>query len=226
MNALGKKMKEVWEKTRTRNAHLGLDGEREDMLKRYEALITSRMKVNGKTIIDFGCGGALFGVHLLTNFKPKKYIAFDIAERSIQQAKKNIKDYTLSNNYNGNYLQCNFIILKEHRWNFAEYNPDIIVCLAVMIHFPTKIYLDNFLKTCNESGAKKLVLEIRDTGKGTQFQKTPYETVTQTLLACITNEKYVSERLTNYTIADKTDPAKAPTNCQILWYNRTKEAKE
>lgn len=216
MNPLAEKMKKVWETTVTRNAHLGLDGEREDMLKRYEALVTSRINVNNKTIIDFGCGGGLLGVHLLNNFKVKKYIAYDLATRSLKIAMENLREF---NNTEFNYIS-------RYVWDFAEKKPDIIICLAVIIHFPTQVYLDNFLKTCNESGAKKLVLEIRDTGKGNVFQKNPYASVKQTILACNTNEKYVSSKLTEYSLIDKTDATKAPTNCQVLWYEKKKANKE
>lgn len=209
---LADKMRNVWNTTIPRNAHLGLSGEKEMMFSRYKNLITDKIGVTNKTIIDFGCGGGLLGLYLLSNFKIKKYIAYDCAERSLKVAKENLKDF---NNVELNYIE-------RHVWNFAEKKPDIIICLAVIIHFPTQVYLDNFLKTCNESGAKKLVLEIRDTGEGNRFQANPYESVKQTILACATNEKYVSDKLANYRLVDMTDAAKAPTNCQVLWYDRKK----
>lgn len=212
MSALGDKMKIVWENTGTRNAHLGLDGEADAMAARYKALITEKLSVKNKTIIDFGCGGGLLGKYLLGNFAIKKYIAYDLAMRSLSIAQENTKEYE---NREFNYL-------KNHVWNFAEKKPDIIICLTVIIHFPTQVYLDNFLKTCNESGAKKLVLEIRDIGKGNVFQRDPYATMKQTLLACCTNEAYVSSKLPNYELTEKTDATKASTNCQVLWYTRKK----
>jgi len=209
---LTEKMKNIWENTGTRNAHLGLDGEAEEMFARYKALVADKLSVKNKIIIDFGCGGGLLGKYLLENFSIKKYIAYDLSERSLKIAKGNTKNYE---NKEFNYLE-------KHVWNFSEKKPDIIICLAVMIHFPTQIYLDNFLKTCDESGAKKLVLEIRDIGKGNIFQRDPYATIKQTILTCGTNEPYVTSKLANYKLIEKTDASIAPTNCQVLWYTRGK----
>jgi len=211
MNKLAARMKEVWENIKPRSAHLGLSGEKEAMFDRYKYLITSRMVVNGKTIIDFGCGGALLGLYLLENFKPSKYIGYDLSERSIAQAMKNLE----------NYQNAVFTILWEHRFNFAELNPDIIVCLACIIHFPTQLYLDNFLRECNKSGAKRLVLEIRDSGWGTQFAKIPYNSENDIYRACLTNKEYISERLTNYNISQSTEIGES--ECQVLWYVKKKE---
>lgn len=212
MNKLAARMKEVWENIKPRSAHLGLSGEKEMMFARYKELISNNLKVNGKTIIDFGCGGALLGLYLLENFKPLKYIGFDLAERSIQTAQKNLLGY-----------DCELKLLKEHRFNFAELNPDIIVCLACIIHFPTQLYLDNFLKDCNLSNAKNLVLEIRDIGNGTKFSSRPYENGEDIYRACLTDEKYVSEHLFNYFLTYKTEPSE--NGCQVLYY-RKKSSKD
>lgn len=220
MNKLAENMKIFWEKTAPRNAHLGESGEQDLMRARYHTLITDKIKVKGKTVIDFGHGGGLLGELLLSECEIKKYIGYDIAKRSHDATAKRL----------AGFLNKELILLKEHRWDFAEKKPDIIVALAVMIHFPTKTYLDNFLKTVNESGAKFAVLEIRDKGHGTMFQKNAYSggigLNTRTSLTCDTNETYVSSKLTNYDCFLKTDPKEAPTQCQVLHYRIKRKSAE
>lgn len=209
---LAAKMKQVWETTATRNAHLGLDGEEELMLARFKNLVTDRMSVKDKIVVDFGMGGALLGKHLFSLEPPKRrprlYVGYDIAERSMKRAEENLKDHL---------DKTRLILIRKHVWSFAEQNPDIIVCLACIFHFPTKIYLDNVLKEMDRSGARRLVLEIRNTGKGTQFQTDPYSTSKKTLLACSTTPDYVAKLLPSYALAEKTEPD-PKTGSQVLWF--------
>lgn len=208
-------MKRFWDGTSSRNAHLGLDGDAEYLFARYKSLITDKIKVKGKTVIDFGHGGGLLGKYLLSDCGVKKYIGYDIAERSNKVASENMKEFD----------NKELILLKEHVWNFAEKEPDIIIALAVMIHFPTRVYLDNFLRTVNDSGARDAVLEIRDKGHGTLFQVEPYSDGCfrlnpRSCLTCDTSEEYISSKLPNYDLKEFTDPVIAPTNCQVLWFKR------
>jgi 2-polyprenyl-3-methyl-5-hydroxy-6-metoxy-1,4-benzoquinol methylase len=210
MSDLAKRMNSVWNKTSPRNAHLGISGEKEFLYNRYRALVTDKIDVNEKIIIDFGIGGGLLGKYLFENFKIKKYIGYDLAERSINTAKNNLV----------NYKEKELILINRHVWNFKEKNPNIIVCIACIFHFPTLTYLNNFLNECNLSESEYLILEIRNFGKGNIFQSDPYSTVKQSLMACTTTDEYVTNKLSNYKLIEKTDWKLAPTNCQILWYKR------
>lgn len=212
---LGSNMASFWNSTGARNAHLGLDGEAEMLLARARAMVSDRVKVKGKRVIDYGHGGGYLGLHLLADCDVAYYIGYDIAERSNKRATELLAGFD----------NKELILLKEHRWSFAEKQPDVIVCLACIFHFPTRVYLDNFLKTCNESGAKDLVLEIRNRGNGTRFQPDPYSVASpalqkRTCLTCETDPGYVGARLPAYKLVDKTEPEEAPTRCQILWYKR------
>lgn len=209
VNDLAAKMKEWWETTSTRNAHLGMDGERQAMFDRYRELVTGRIDVAGKRVIDFGMGGGLLGEFLLRHYEPARYIGYDIAERSMAVASNRLKQW----------LNKELILIRRHVWSFAEKRPDVIVCLACIIHFPTRVYLDNVLHEMDVSGAQHIVLEIRNTGAGTVFHENPYSTNRKTLLACITTPEYVSEHLPSYELLEKTEPS-APTHLQVLWYER------
>lgn len=208
MNKLAAAMRNVWNNTSPRNAHLGTSGEKAMLMARYKELVTDVVSVDDKTIIDFGIGGALLGKLLLSKHHIKKYIGYDLSDRSIAKANEHLKEYS----------NKELIHLVHHVWSFKEKHPDIIVCLACIFHFPTKTYLDNFLHECNISGAKTLILEIRNRGIGTKFQDAPYSSIQKTLMACDTEPKYVSSKLSNYTLVNATDNNKAATKCQILWY--------
>lgn len=214
-NKLAENIKKFWNGTSPRNAHLGQSGEAEFLLARYRALVTDRIKCRGKVVVDFGHGGGLLGLHLLADCGAARYVGYDVAERSNQVAAENLKGFE----------NKELILLTEHRWDFAAHRPDVLVCLAVMIHFPTRAYLDNFLATVEASGARHLVLEIRDVGQGTVFQTQPYSEgcfamQPRSCLTCATSAAHVAERLPSYRLTDKTDPAAAPTRCQVLWFTR------
>ena len=215
---LAQRIKKFWENTNERNAHLGLSGEEDYLLERADVLVGKRMKVKDKTVIDFGCGGGYMGKYVLSH-GAKKYIGFDIAERSINRAKETTAEFADRAQF----------ILHNHTWDFPSLKPDILVCLAVMIHFPAKSYLDNFLASVNTCGAKNLVLEIRNKGNGTVMQPQPYseacfKATPKTCLTCETSPEYVAERLPAYELTDQTDPVSAPTNCQVLWFRKKRES--
>jgi len=180
-------MKSFWEKVHTRGAHLGLDGEVPSMRERYARLLKA-IPLRGQAVIDFGCGGGLLGEFLFEKRGISRYVAYDVAKRSIEHARARIAPW-------GDRAQL--ILLEKHRWDFAAQKPDVLVCLACIMHFPSKTYLDNFLRTCDESGAKYLVLEVRYDA-ATRFQQDPYSSEKAAVKACFTNEPYVSALLPHY----------------------------
>jgi SAM-dependent methyltransferase len=205
------RIQHYWETTETRNAHFGIDGERQELSDRFKSIFKD-IEVKDKTVIDFGCGGGLLGVYLEKR-DIKKYIAYDVSIRSIEQAKKNLKEYS----------NIEFNHLEKHIWDFAEKKPDILCAIAVMIHFPSAEYLDNFLSSANTSGAKRLILEIRDMGMGVRFQDVPYTDHGSVIWSCVCTKEYLSERLPGYKLVKYTDPTnkeESPTNCQLLWYEK------
>lgn len=206
---LAESMRKLWDNVNPRTAHFGDSGERDEMFSIYAEKIISRVDVNDKTIIDYGCGGGLLGVYLLSNFGIKKYIAYDLSERSLSKARKNI----------GENIKAEFNLVPiPHTWNFKEKNPDIFICLACVIHFPTKIYLDNFLQTVNNCGAQTIIIEIRNDGKGTHFQEKPYHNSHSIIRACHTDYKYVKNILLNYELQHKTEINKSC--CETLTFEK------
>ena len=201
-------VKQAWENMSDTGAHRKATkyfGSEKKMMDRFKRLLTDKIDVTDKVIIDYGCGGGYLGKHL-EKFNIKYYYAFDIAEKSINRAKENVKTM------NASFIRTSVIPALK------EFNPDIFCSFACIIHFPTKNYLNGFLKTVNACEAEYLVLEIRDKGIGTKFRDNTYKTYQDLVNACYTNEEYVSKKLGSYKLIEKTDPKKAKTNCQILWY--------
>ena len=207
---LASRMRFVWENTISRNAHLGLDGEESLMMERYARYVTGKVNVNRKVVVDFGIGGGLLGKHIFTVAKPKLYVGYDIAERSLRIAAANLEPWR---------ERVKLIHITQHCWSFAEQKPDIIVSLACIIHFPTKLYLDNVLKEMNLSGASRLILEVRDKGRGAWVRPNAYESLKVPIQTCESPETYVSNLLENYELTEKTEPT-AAHGLQILWYRR------
>lgn len=191
MNELASKMSTFWESVHTRGAHLGIDGEVPMMMERY-ARVTRGLYLSGRTVVDYGCGGGLLGLYLLEKRNIARYIGYDVAKRSLQYAAKNLSMF----------VNKELVRVEEHRWDFAAKEPHAIFCLACMIHFPTREYLDAFLAACDCSGAQYLVLEVRY-AEQTLFQPVPYSSLKTATKACFTNEFYVSSRLSNYELKEQ-----------------------
>jgi SAM-dependent methyltransferase len=216
MDEMIARMKGVWNRTNVRNAHFGESGEREYMFGRYGHLVTSRIPVDGKVVLDFGCGGALLGIHLLER-NAERYIGYDVSERSLRKATENLADTVAERNrdrISGDAL-VDLRLIDRVEWDFASERPDLVVCLACMLHFPTHGYLDCFLSACDGSGAHDLVLEFRR-GAKTEFQMVPYLSMKSAAKACFTTEAYVTDHLPRYEAVEGEDDR----STRIVWYRR------
>jgi 2-polyprenyl-3-methyl-5-hydroxy-6-metoxy-1,4-benzoquinol methylase len=161
----------------------------ENLLEGYNKA-TSMIDIINKIIIDYGCGGGLFGKHIIDQVR--KYIGLDIAKRSINAAKANVTG-----------KDCEFALIDPYKIiSLSKFNADVLFCLSVIQHFPDEKYLDYFLSVLNESKINTLILQIKY-HESNVFQKQPYKTTHEINLACWTNAKYLKEKLTNYKMIRK-----------------------
>jgi len=202
-------MKREWENVSPRIAHIQFNDEDRFSL-RFKTLVTDKINLKNKIIIDYGCGGGVAGKYFLDNFNIKKYIGYDIAERSLNSAKKRLKKYK----------NTKFYLIADHDIKFKQEKSDVFCSFSCLMHFPDELYLKRFLKNVNECNAEIVILEIRNKNIGTVFKKQPYKNFDDLIKACITNPEYISKNLTNYILYEKTNQNTAPTNCQILYYKR------
>lgn len=199
-------VKDFWENCSTTFAHI-TTGEwlksKNNLYKLYDRNL-KYFNINpvDKTVIDYGIGGGYLGMYLLSNFKIKKYIGIDIAERSIKSAKKN-----LSSRKNVEFYLTPV--------DFKDLNSDIFISLAVIQHFPSLEYLDDFLINLNQSKIGELLLQIRHSDIN-KFSES-YETHADARLGCQTNYVYLLSKLTNYRLDNRSEIEKE-TKYQYLFF--------
>jgi len=208
---ISRTVKKRWENCHPAGAHLypvNWHKSEKNMFKRYKRLITDQVDVNNKSILDWGCGGGYLGKYLLSKFKIKKYIAIDIAERSLDRAKEQLQKYR-----NIEFILTSIDNIKE----CMVEGESIFISLACIFHFPTKEYFNTFLVNINKSNINIVILEIRDKNKGTIFRKNIYKTHMDANHACLTNEYYVNGYLTNYSLSKI---IKGKKGSKTLYYRR------
>jgi cyclopropane fatty-acyl-phospholipid synthase-like methyltransferase len=139
-------MTKKWnEKATDEFCHIKID----DKIKQNYIDYLGDINLEGKTVIDYGCGGGYLGKYLFKEKGIKKYIGFDICDKSIKAAKKNLKSY-----------DAKIYKVTEHV-DFSQYKANIFISFECIQHFPTFQYLLTFLKTVNESKIPEILLQIR-----------------------------------------------------------------
>lgn len=134
-----------------------------------------------KTIIDYGCGGGWLGLYLFKEKNLKKYVGIDIASRSLRVAAERLKKYN-----------CEF-----HLIPFTFKNADIFVSQACIQHFPNEEFLIDFLRNINQSTIHTVMLHIRY-AQETIFSGAYLNEDAGIGSACLTNENYILNYLSNY----------------------------
>ena len=142
----------------------------------WDKRFVSRVNWNNKKIVDYGCGGG----YLYQKISPiDRYVGLDISQRSLDFAEKN----------NGGNIYSEYRLLPIYLDAYAHY--DILVCQAVIHHFPSIEHLDGFLENVNRSGINELVLQHRHRDDMLFQPDNPGN-------ACWTREPYISGGLCNY----------------------------
>lgn len=181
------KPKKFWESCDTTFAHITPNR----WLKSKENLVNSfsnkfgPFDPSGKTIADYGIGAAHLGIYLMDNIDIKKYIGIDIAQRSLDAAAKNLSNYDQSK-----------IQLMLTPVDFSKLNADIFCSFAVIQHFPSEEYLNEFLINLKNSGIPEIILQIRYSESNTFSQD--YDTQDGAMMACRTNKEYITKVLKKY----------------------------
>lgn len=173
---------EFWEHCRHFYAHL-----REHAYVKCKDIYTralSLVDLEGKTVIDYGCGGGWTGRMLFDYSKIGKYIGVDIAERSLHFARLHM----------GQCFGSEFYLAPV---TLSKIKADALVCFSVIQHM-TKPVMHDFLKNLDGSGILILLLHVRY-AENTQFNDA-YNEGGSIGECCRTNKKYVSEKLKNYTL--------------------------
>lgn len=175
-------VKEFWENCSSMYAHLKYEIKKDSKIERqYQENVFSKINFKNKIVIDYGCSAAYLGLYLYTYHNIKKYIGIDIADRGLNKARAILKG-TNAELYNEGI-------------DFTKLKADIFYSMSTIHHFPDMDYFNNFLNMLNNSNFKTLFLQIRynDTTECNDGYLTDHVGS-----ACLTNEEYVTEKLSNY----------------------------
>jgi len=191
-------MKFFWEITSHGYAHLRVRRNRpkEKFFTGYNRLILNHLDYNlkGKTVIDYGCGGGFLGALLFNKYKIKKYIGIDIAERSLKYCERRL------------YRHNGGLELYFPPKDLKEIGADIIFSFAMLQHIPTEETMEEILDNMNTSGVEYICLHYRHGGLTifrNEYLKEPNRR--NVGACCVTNNKYLKPRLSNYRIINTTE---------------------
>lgn len=165
------------------------------------------LNLYNSTILDFGCGGGWWGKLLFKTFNIKKYIGIDISERSLHEAYNNLEGYN-----------THFYLNKGQ--DLSQYKADILICFAVIHHFPNIEYLNNFLDNVNNSNIKELFLSIKYCiNKDYEFIENCYDSFDYKKIgnACKVNIDYLKYKLNNYQLIRIGKEDKKGKQCSLIW---------
>jgi SAM-dependent methyltransferase len=193
-----KEYQQAWENVSDINAHRVIDSEfmkKENLYSCYD-IATSIFNLENASVLDIGCGGAFLGQYLIEKKKIQFYTGIDISQKSILAALKNLSKFNSS--------KYSILFSDTKLLNLDTFFADVLFCLSVIQHMPTKKYFDSFFKKIRNSFIPSLCLQIR-AGEKTEFRENPYQKHADILYACITTEKDVSKVLSNYVLHSKTE---------------------
>lgn len=188
------KMEKFWDTCDKNFAHIELDRHLpgyEKLCVKWEQSFCKFLDFEGKTVVDYGIGGGYLGKYLFQKRGLKKYIGYDISQRSLNKAKENLEDYK-----NTSFLlKCN---------NFYK-NPktaDIFISQACIQHFPNEDYLNKFLNTVNNKKYRTVMLQFRHAPK-TRFNQGDLMKENVVVMKCHTNAEYILNIMSNYKLIYK-----------------------
>ncbi len=156
-------------------------------------LVVNNVDVNDKTIIDYGCGGGLFGHFLYSwEYTPEKYIGIDIADRATTEAKLN--------NICWEEKETIIDIIKIdpiELIDFSRFKADIFIMLNVVRFLPNIEYIKLLFNKINKSKIKEVILNFK-ISSADRFRDHPYKTTHDIGKANRLTMKTVLELLNKY----------------------------
>jgi SAM-dependent methyltransferase len=169
---------------------------RDRLYEMYELfMIPGFVHFEGKTIVNYGCGGGQLERLLHEKYGIKKSISIDIAERSIEAAKHYLKDY------NSEFVLCDtdcmqFVSGKDEKYIFMS-------CECIH-HFPDQNYLDEWLDCLNSQDYEWVILYYKPRKKGVRFDSKSYDDFDCKKIsrACSVSTEYMAEKLERYDLVE------------------------
>ena len=187
-------MEKFWDTCEKNFAHVELGRHLpgyEKLCEKWEQSFCKFLDFNGKTVIDYGIGGAYLGRYLFQKKGIHKYIGYDISQRSLNKAAENLENYKNS---------C--LLLKCDNFYKNPEPADIFISQACIQHFPDENYLKKFLTCINKKKYTTVMLQYRHAPK-TRFNQGDLMKENVVVIRCHTNAEYILEIMTNYKLIYK-----------------------
>lgn len=133
----------------------------DDLVKGWKSTWIHRMPTHIGHVAEYGIGGGLLGKVLLTKHNVTHYTGLDISDRQINEARKRLdvcckKRFTLTR-------------VSEHLNKSVLQGVDTFVSQAVIQHFPSDKYTEDFLQVLNDqTSIRWMMLQVREFNKRDQ----------------------------------------------------------
>jgi predicted TPR repeat methyltransferase len=166
--------------------------ENEDhLVKIWNDTWLTRFNFTGARLMEYGIGAGLLGKELFRHYRIHSYVGVDISQKSLDASREKLKDWT---------TQVEFVLTPQR---FSAYQPSMFVSQAVIQHFPSLAYFDEFLANVHSSGALDLMLQVRFSnetvdGELNKARRTSDMTMDDVQFALLTNADYMEPRLPRY----------------------------
>jgi hypothetical protein len=109
----------------------------------------------GRRVAEYGIGTGVLARYLLTHFNVSRYDGIDISARQLNATANATRSYVAAGVVRLYHVTGDGV-------EFAALRPDTIITQSVIQHFPSLGYMDQFLSNVERSGARHLMLQIRE----------------------------------------------------------------
>merc|ERR1711871_487324 len=162
-------------------------GDYEKLKKLWTQQFTSRYTWEGKTVVDYGIGASHLGTYLFKEGNIGKYIGIDISQKSLDAAAANLKTVTDKP-----------VVLLKTPQQFKNLKADMFVSQAVMQHFPSVQYLDEFLTNLNDACFPQAMLQFREGPTNAKDKDTYGDAQKEVLDHLRTNTDCIASKMPRY----------------------------
>lgn len=202
-------------------AHLWYSGPAGNIRRRMNASWLGRFRerhgMRGCRFVDYGIGGGVLGEELLRRDGAAHYTGIDIANRSLAHASRRLRAAGLDRS------RWRLLLTPQE---FGPLQADYFFSLAVIQHFPSRAYTDDFFARLERSRIRTLVLQIKwsappaflelDAAAGAAgFRRTAYERRVAT--ATMLDAAYLRRALPSYDVVWQSTPERRVRRQEEVW---------
>jgi len=189
-------MEKFWDDANDNFSHRKLEGyhgSEQTVFEFRRKEFMDKIDWNEKSVLDYGCGGGFMGKQLLEETGISSYIGVDISQKSIDSAIGRLEEYDHPKIW---LIKMDHSIgdsLKKLVAVHVFLDLQIFICLAVIHHFPSAEYFNDFFSALRMIKPETVLLSIR-------HDTTTHFNPENPRLSCYTNIKDILMLLPEYKI--------------------------